>query len=265
MSVDEHGAPRYRSPFSQHADRNGQTFVVVRKISEPDEEHDAESLPMYRIRFNDGFEIDAFQNEFAATQEAKGCPDGGTCHHTCERVCFRVDGCGPLSGVYPDDQWPDDVKRQHGAPVEAEDETDDESKPVRDLFRISSALYNSGADALRVMDDLMGPRTAFENVPREKLRRALAEAEGVLTTVDVEGFFDALFDDITRLKAAERDLSSLISGSDRTRDTELALVKRERDRADAAEKKLRTLVEAVERTVPWSTNAALAAALKAAR
>lgn len=206
MSVDEHGAPRYRSPFSQHADRNGQTFVVVRKISEPDEEHDAESLPMYRIRFNDGFEIDAFQNEFAATQEAKGCPDGGTCHHTCERVCFRVDGCGPLSGVYPDDQWPDDVKRQHGAPVEAEDETDDESKPVRDLFRI-----------------------------------------------------------FTRLKAAERDLSSLISGLDRTHDTELALVKRERDRADAAEKKLRTLVEAVERTVPWSTNAALAAALKAAR
>ena len=74
-----------------------------------------------------------------------------------------------------------------------------------------------------------------------------------------------LFRIFTRLKAAERDLSSLISGLDRTHDTELALVKRERDRADAAEKKLWTLVEAVERTVPWSTNAALAAALKAAR
>jgi hypothetical protein len=41
------------------------------------------------------------------------CPDGGTCHHQCAspRVCFRVTECGPLSGVYPGDRWPADVRQ----------------------------------------------------------------------------------------------------------------------------------------------------------
>lgn len=35
------------------------------------------------------------------------CPDDGTCHHQCERnECFRVRGCGPLTGVYHNDEWP---------------------------------------------------------------------------------------------------------------------------------------------------------------
>ena len=38
------------------------------------------------------------------------CPDQGICHHECgERPCFRVLLAGPLSGVYPGDQWPDKV------------------------------------------------------------------------------------------------------------------------------------------------------------
>lgn len=38
------------------------------------------------------------------------CPDDGTCHHQCgSGPCFRVAGCGPLSNVYPGDQWPDSV------------------------------------------------------------------------------------------------------------------------------------------------------------
>jgi hypothetical protein len=37
------------------------------------------------------------------------CPDGGTCHHKCALGCWRVDVCGPLSGVYPDDAWPESV------------------------------------------------------------------------------------------------------------------------------------------------------------
>ena len=38
------------------------------------------------------------------------CPDGGTCHHECAiQDCFRVACCGPLSGVYPNDQWPASV------------------------------------------------------------------------------------------------------------------------------------------------------------
>lgn len=38
------------------------------------------------------------------------CPDGGTCHHECTGPCFRVQHCAPLSGVYPRDQWPEEVK-----------------------------------------------------------------------------------------------------------------------------------------------------------
>jgi|SRR6185437_2933895 len=36
------------------------------------------------------------------------CPDGGTCHHGCldSENCYRVEACGPLSGVYPGDRWP---------------------------------------------------------------------------------------------------------------------------------------------------------------
>lgn len=43
----------------------------------------------------------------------KKCPDDGTCHHQCEIGCFRVEKCGPLSNVYPNDEWPDDVKVSH--------------------------------------------------------------------------------------------------------------------------------------------------------
>lgn len=42
--------------------------------------------------------------------ERKWCPDDGTCHHNCEvypgRSCWRVHNAGPLSGVFPDDEWP---------------------------------------------------------------------------------------------------------------------------------------------------------------
>lgn len=43
--------------------------------------------------------------------EERWCPDGGKCHHKCAPAeCFRVQCCGPLSGVYPNDEWPDDVR-----------------------------------------------------------------------------------------------------------------------------------------------------------
>lgn len=38
------------------------------------------------------------------------CPDDGTCHHGCTTKCFRVEGCAPLSGVFPGDVWPLHVK-----------------------------------------------------------------------------------------------------------------------------------------------------------
>lgn len=53
----------FRTPYQQHAARDGQAFTVVRKITEPDDEHDEEVLPMYAIRFADGVEIDAWPEE----------------------------------------------------------------------------------------------------------------------------------------------------------------------------------------------------------
>lgn len=41
------------------------------------------------------------------------CPDGGKCHHGCTTGCWRVSYCGPLSGVYPGDRWPADVRDAH--------------------------------------------------------------------------------------------------------------------------------------------------------
>lgn len=41
--------------------------------------------------------------------EHRVCPDGGACHHGCDVGCWRVNSAEPLSGVYPDDDWPASV------------------------------------------------------------------------------------------------------------------------------------------------------------
>lgn len=41
------------------------------------------------------------------------CPDDGACHHECKHSCFRVLTCGPLSDVYPNDEWPRNVVLYH--------------------------------------------------------------------------------------------------------------------------------------------------------
>jgi hypothetical protein len=48
----------------------------------------------------------------AQPHRAEGCPDGGACHHECgsEKACLRVIAAGPLSGVYPGDRWPQEVR-----------------------------------------------------------------------------------------------------------------------------------------------------------
>ncbi len=41
------------------------------------------------------------------------CPDDGRCWHGCGPAgsgCFRVACCGPLSGVFPDNEWPAEVR-----------------------------------------------------------------------------------------------------------------------------------------------------------
>lgn len=58
--------PTFRSPYDQHADRNGQPFTLIRSITEPDDKHDEEVLPMHVIRFEDGTEIEAWPEEVHA-------------------------------------------------------------------------------------------------------------------------------------------------------------------------------------------------------
>jgi hypothetical protein len=53
----------FQTPFQQYRERDGQPFTIVRKIEEPNSDYDAESLPMYVIRFNDGEVIDAWPVE----------------------------------------------------------------------------------------------------------------------------------------------------------------------------------------------------------
>ena len=46
----------------------------------------------------------------ATKVEKRSCPDEGACHHFCEAgPCFRVLACGPLSGVFPDNRWPQEI------------------------------------------------------------------------------------------------------------------------------------------------------------
>lgn len=60
---------RFVSPFEQYAERIGQRFVVVHTLCKQGEEvYDDEGnvidhLEMYRIRFEDGMEIDAWGEE----------------------------------------------------------------------------------------------------------------------------------------------------------------------------------------------------------
>lgn len=60
--------PTYRetftTPFDQYKDRRGQKFAVLRAVTVPDMDYpDAEVLPMYRIRFEDGHVTDAWPEE----------------------------------------------------------------------------------------------------------------------------------------------------------------------------------------------------------
>lgn len=55
----------FQTTDSNLATRNGHTVTVVKAISEPDAYHDEEVLPMYRVRFPDGFETEVWDDELA--------------------------------------------------------------------------------------------------------------------------------------------------------------------------------------------------------
>jgi hypothetical protein len=62
--------PTFHTPWEEIpqgvADHVGQPFTVVKMYAVPDETHDLEVLPMYRVRFPDGFETDAWPEEVMA-------------------------------------------------------------------------------------------------------------------------------------------------------------------------------------------------------
>lgn len=56
----------FRTGFDQYAERNGQPFAIIGYIDDVDAEHDQESLPMFKIRFEDGEEVEAWPDEIFA-------------------------------------------------------------------------------------------------------------------------------------------------------------------------------------------------------
>jgi len=78
----------FRTPYEQHRNRDGQKCIIVRTITEPDDEHDAEALPMHVVCFEDGTEIEALPEEVA---DPGVCPACGISKQPNTKGC---DGCG---------------------------------------------------------------------------------------------------------------------------------------------------------------------------
>jgi len=57
----------FKTPYDQYKEYDGQRCVVLRELT--DQERDPEVGTMYRIRFNDGQEIDAWPEELIEEQE----------------------------------------------------------------------------------------------------------------------------------------------------------------------------------------------------
>jgi hypothetical protein len=57
---------------SEHQDRHGHEAEVTQVIAEADDTHDWEALPMFRLRFPDGHEIEAFADEISTDATSAG-------------------------------------------------------------------------------------------------------------------------------------------------------------------------------------------------
>jgi hypothetical protein len=78
-------------------------------------EHFREGLERMRTDPEYAAHIDRLVAEADAEIAAgpRGCPDGAICHHGCSYGCFRVAAAGPLTGVYPGDDWPHAIWKTH--------------------------------------------------------------------------------------------------------------------------------------------------------
>lgn len=69
---------RLNTTDSKLKHRNGRAVTIMRTITEPDDSHDAEVLPMHAVRFHDGFETELWPDElveFTATGNTRGYRD----------------------------------------------------------------------------------------------------------------------------------------------------------------------------------------------
>lgn len=53
----------FRAKYDQYAEKHGQSFTVVRAITEPEDDIDAECLPMFEIQFDTGEKALAWPEE----------------------------------------------------------------------------------------------------------------------------------------------------------------------------------------------------------
>ena len=66
----------FNSPYDQYQARNKQECVITRIIDEDDEEHDISEVgTMYVVRFNDGEEIEAWNEELHLMKNVLGNED----------------------------------------------------------------------------------------------------------------------------------------------------------------------------------------------
>ena len=56
----------FMTPYDQYADREGQRVSIIEAITKADATHDAEVLPMFKVRFLDGVEIETWPEEIAS-------------------------------------------------------------------------------------------------------------------------------------------------------------------------------------------------------
>lgn len=127
--------------------------------------------------------------------DEKRCPDGGRCHHTCDTACFRVQCCAPLSNVYPNDRWPDDVKLAHGGSTEKPKLTEQSARDLLSEYPDAdlSAFDTEGLD--------------IEALARAETHKSIAKLEAradAMKTLEVESGEEDLYPDTNESLANQK-------------------------------------------------------------
>ena len=102
--------PAFDSPYEQYLERNGQAFTVIGVITGADAEHDAEVLPMYRIRFR------GRHRDRGVARGSRGVMNDAPLTDA-ELASLRLIISGPTDNVVRANAWCE----EHGAEIQFED------------------------------------------------------------------------------------------------------------------------------------------------